>query len=137
MIARMPVAVTRHSSPVARHSFVACRRITAAANSSFPLAFRLLPPHKRRAMDALYAFMRVTDDISDEPDQNGTRRQNLVAWRHELLAALAGHPAAHPVFPALAHVVCRFDIPARHLLDVIDGVESDLEPVRFATFAEL
>ncbi|HJZ59112.1 MAG TPA: phytoene/squalene synthase family protein, partial [Gemmataceae bacterium] len=116
-----------------RHSFAACRELTRRARSSFPLAFRLLPPAKRRAMDTLYAFMRVTDDLADEP---GGGRQALGRWRAALAGALRGE-FSHPVHPALRDTVERFDIPPRDLFDVIDGVETDLEPVRFATFADL
>jgi phytoene synthase len=87
-------------------------------------------------MEALYAFMRVTDDLADEPGAGDAKRRQLAAWRSGLLAALAGHPS-HPVHPALADAVRRFAIPPRFLLDVTDGVEADLEPVRFATFADL
>lgn len=123
------------SPPLAR-SFEICRAITRRANSSFPIAFRLLPPPKRRAMNALYAFMRVTDDLADENAELASKRERLSAWRAGLLAALGGTPT-HPLHPALIDTVLRYDIPPRFLLDVIDGVESDLEPVRFATFADL
>ncbi|VTU02659.1 phytoene synthase : Phytoene/squalene synthetase OS=Singulisphaera acidiphila (strain ATCC BAA-1392 / DSM 18658 / VKM B-2454 / MOB10) GN=Sinac_5221 PE=4 SV=1: SQS_PSY [Gemmataceae bacterium] len=117
-------------------SFAVCRAVTARANSSFPLAFRLLPPAKRRAMDALYAFMRITDDLADEPAPVAAKRANLAAWRSGLAASLQGR-FTHPVFPALAATVQRYGVPVRFLDDVIDGVEGDLEPVRFAAFAEL
>src|SRR6059058_996082 len=87
---------TRHSSfviggaLVGHSSFSYCRRVTAAAHSSFPLAFRLLPRAKRRAMDALYAFMRVTDDLADEPGEPAQTARKLAAWRAGLTAALAG-----------------------------------------------
>ncbi len=87
-------------------------------------------------MDALYAFMRVTDDLADEPGETATKRQSIEAWRASLLASLDGE-FAHPVFPALADTIHRFDIPIQYLLEVIDGVSSDLEPSRFATFMEL
>ena len=117
-------------------SFQQCRALTRAANSSFPFAFRLLPPHKHRAMDALYAFLRVTDDLADEPGELGAKRDALGRWRAALHAALNGKPT-HPVHPALAHTVHRFGIPPRYLFDVIDGVEADLTATRFATFADL
>jgi len=125
-----------HSSLTLSESFARCRKITTQAKSSFPLAFRLLPPVKRRAMDALYAFMRVTDDLADEPGELAMKQQNIAAWRSSLLAALDGE-FTHPVFAALADTIHRFDIPTQYLLDVIDGVSSDLEPTRFGTFAEL
>jgi phytoene synthase len=87
-------------------------------------------------MDALYAFLRVTDDLADEPGEPAAQRERLAAWRSALTAALAGK-YSHPVHPALHDTVRRYAIPPRYLFDVIDGVESDLEPVRFATFAEL
>jgi phytoene synthase len=117
-------------------SLAACRTITARANSSFPLAFRILAPPERRAMEALYAFLRVTDDLADEPGETAAKRAALAAWRSELLTALDGRPS-HAVHPALAETVNRYRIPPRFLLDVIDGVESDLEPVCFATFGDL
>src|SRR5581483_6275377 len=88
-------------------SIRACRAVTRAARSSFPLAFRLLPPAKRRAMDALYAFMRVTDDLADEPGEPAAKRGPLNAWRRSLLAALGG-AYSHPVHPALHDTVRRY-----------------------------
>jgi phytoene synthase len=87
-------------------------------------------------MDALYAFLRLTDDLGDEPGDLATKGRALAAWRDDLRAALAG-TFRHPVFPALADAVRRYGIPPQHLFDAVDGVESDLRPVRFATFAEL
>jgi phytoene synthase len=127
-------ALAGHSS--FSESFAACRQITRRANSSFPLAFRLLPAAKRRAMDALYAFMRVTDDLADAPGDPAGKRADLTGWRAALAAALDGR-YTHPVHPALHDTVRRFDVPPQYLFDVIDGVEADLEPVRVATFAEL
>src|SRR5205807_5711382 len=87
-------------------------------------------------MDALYAFMRGTADLADGPGEPAARRAALGRWRAALAAAIRGE-FSHPVHPALSDTVRRFDIPPRYLFDVIDGVESDLEPVRFATFADL
>lgn len=87
-------------------------------------------------MDALYAYMRVTDDIADEPGDPAAIRAKLAAWRADLTAALAGH-FAHPIHPALVATVRRYDVPARFLFDAIDGMEADVGPVRVATFADL
>ncbi|MBN9118604.1 MAG: phytoene/squalene synthase family protein [Planctomycetes bacterium] len=130
------MTVTPRPAPGTRHSFAACHATTAAANSSFPVAFRLLAPARRRAMDALYAYMRVTDDLADEPGEPGQKRAKLAAWRASLSAALAG-AFTHPIHPALADTVRRFDVPERFLFDAIDGMETDVGPVRMATFDEL
>jgi phytoene synthase len=87
-------------------------------------------------MNALYAFMRLTDDLADETGEVAVKRRQLAAWREGLLAALDG-TFTHPIHSALVETIRTFDISPQHLLDVIDGVESDLEPTRFATFAEL
>lgn len=117
-------------------SYARCRAVTRAARSSFPLAFRLLPPARRRAMDALYAFMRVTDDLADEPGDPAAKRDALNDWRRSLSAALAG-TYTHPVHAALHDTVRRYAIPPEYLFATIDGVETDLEPVRFTTSTEL
>jgi phytoene synthase len=117
-------------------SFAHCHRVTSEANSSFPVAFRLLAPARRRAMDALYAYMRVTDDLADEPGEVSEKKRKLAAWRAGLAAALAGN-FTHPVHPALVATVRRFGVPPRFLFDAIDGMETDLGAVRMANFAEL
>jgi phytoene synthase len=113
-----------------------CHEITRGANSSFPVAFRLLAPARRRAMDALYAYMRVTDDIADEPARPDEKRRKLAAWRAGLAAALAG-AWSHPIHPALVETVHRYAIPPCFLFDAIDGMETDTGPVRMARFADL
>jgi len=85
-------------------------------------------------MCAIYAFMRYCDDLSDEP---GASRTAIEQWRGELEEALAGRFSGHPVWPAFHHTVRRFGIPHQFFRDMIDGVASDLEPRRFATFDQL
>jgi phytoene synthase len=103
---------------------------------NFYHAFRVLPTPQRRAMCALYAFMRVTDDLSDGPGDPATKRQPLADWRQRLDRALHGD-YSHRLHAAFHHTVASHAIPPRYLHDVLDGVEMDLEPVRYATFTEL
>ena len=113
-------------------SFEYCRRRTARSRSSFRFAFRLLPPDKVRGMHALYAFLRETDDLSDDPDP----RCSLADWREQLHAALAG-TFRHRCHAALRDTVGRFAIPPEYLHEVITGVEDDLHPVKIRTFDDL
>jgi phytoene synthase len=87
-------------------------------------------------MYALYAFMRATDDLADEAGEIEAKRAELARWRAALIAALAG-TYSHHLHAALHHTVRTFGVDPRHLFAVIDGVEADLTPVRFETFADL
>jgi phytoene synthase len=131
-----PTPGTQTSELRPQNSFAYCRRATRRAGSNFTAAFRLLPPGPRQGMHALYAFFRATDDISDEPGDPAAKTAKLTRWRAGLAAALAG-VYSHRLHAALHHTVRTYGINPRHLFAVIDGVEADLEPVSFATFAEL
>ena len=117
-------------------SYAHCRRVTARAKSSFPLAFRLLPPPKSDGMTALYAFFRLTDDLADEPGDPAAKCRALDRWRAQLDDANRG-VFAHRVHAALHDTLHRYAVPVGHLHAVIDGVAQDLEPRPFATFDEL
>ena len=116
-----------------------CARVAARGAKNFYPSFLLLPADRRRSMYALYAFLRRTDDIADEPGPFQAKRSGLDAWRSALDDALHGGPggASWPGWPALADAVARHGIPARCLHVVIDGVAMDLEPRDFETFEEL
>ena len=119
-----------------RRSFAYCERLTRREAGNFYFAFRLLPAEQRHAMCALYAFMRVADDLADMPGAPEDKRRRLADWRRQFRAALAGHDP-HPVSPALRHTLARYHIPSVYLEAVLDGVAMDLETDHFATFAEL
>lgn len=119
-------------------SYAYCRELTRRTAGNFGYSFWALPPDQRQAMNALYAYLRLTDDIGDDPQQDlATRREALALWRNDLQSALDGQLPEHPVWPAVVDIVQRFDIPVSHLTAVIDGVEMDLTPHAFATFQEL
>ena len=120
-----------------RTSYRFCADLSRREAKNFYWSFRLLPPARRRAMCALYAFMRHTDDLADEPGAIETKRASLATWRVQLDAALGGSPDAWPGLPALADTAQTYTIPAKHLHDVIDGVEMDVEPAGFAAFDDL
>ena len=117
-------------------SYRYCEDVASREAGNFYPAFLLLPPPKRRSMCALYTFMRIADDLSDEPAPTAHKRQRLAAWRTSLREALAGR-CSHGSHLALRDTVERYRVPPRYLEAVIDGVEMDLEPVAIRTFAEL
>ena len=103
---------------------------------NFYYSFLLLEKPRRRAMCAIYAFMRYCDDLSDD-EGIADRSAAIARWRADLEQALAGHTGAHPVWPAFIDTVTRYDIPHQYFFDMIDGVSSDLGPRRIQTFEEL
>lgn len=115
-------------------SYQYCVRVARSRAKNFYYSFILLSAQQRKAMCAIYAFMRYCDDLSDEP---GATRAPMERWRAELEDALEGKFSDHPVWPAFHHTVRRFGIPHEYFRQMIDGVTSDLEPHRFETFDEL
>jgi squalene synthase HpnC/squalene synthase HpnD len=124
-------------SDAVRESYAECNRIARAARSSFYLAFFGLRKEKRNALCALYAFMRLIDDVSDEPGDLESKRQALARWRGMLDQAIGGVTGGHAVLPALADTIERFHIPTRYFHDLILGAEMDLTVSTYATFDRL
>ncbi len=117
-------------------SYAWCERLARRQAGNFYHAFRLLPAARRRAMCALYAFMRVADDLSDGPEAVAEKSLALADWRRQFDAALAG-VYHHPLHPAFHHTVEHYRIPRRYLEDVLDGVSMDLDTDHYDTFADL
>ena len=117
------------------NDFRFCRDVTRQSASSFYYALRLLPPVRRKALYAVYAFCRAVDDAVDEAEA-GAASQLVAEWRAELERCYQGGPL-HPVTVALAVSLEQFPVPKSALCAVIDGVEMDLLKSRYATFAEL
>lgn len=115
-------------------SYDYCRKVARTRAKNFYYSFLLLSGQQRKAMCAIYAFMRYCDDLSDEP---GASRAAIDRWRAELENALQGRFSGHPVWPAFHHTVRRFGIPHEYFHEMIDGVASDLEPRRIESFEEL
>jgi phytoene synthase len=115
-------------------SYAYSKRIARSRAKNFYYSFVLLSEQQRKAMCAIYAFMRHCDDLSDEP---GATRQALDQWRAELAEALEGRFSGHPVWPGFHHTVRRFGIPHEYFFAMLDGVISDLEPRQFETFEQL
>jgi phytoene synthase len=82
-------------------SYAFCRQVVRRAGSSFTPWFLVLSPDRHRAMDALYAFMRHTDDLADNSEPVERRRQSLVRWRAALADAL-GDAASQEALGATA-----------------------------------
>ena len=117
-------------------------RLTRKSRSNFYYAFLTLPRRRREALYAVYAFCRTVDDIADLGDERGVdraaQRSQLESWRrHVALCYEPGGRPEHPIAAGLARAVSEFAIPREALLAIIDGVEMDLDQVRYETAEDL
>lgn len=113
-----------------------CQQKAASSGSSFYYSFLFLPPEKRRAITALYAFCREVDDVVDECHDPAVAAAKLVWWRMEVARLYDGKPE-HPVTQALQGVLPGFNLPQEQLLEIIDGMEMDLTQTRYLDFKGL
>ena len=126
-------------------SYEHCQRIAREAHSNFYYAFFLLPGAKRDGLAALYAFMRLVDDVADEGDDLAVKQRGLAKWRAALDEAVTGdgHPktaaphGAAEILPALVDTMRRYRMPARYLHDLVSGAEMDLTVPTYTTFDRL
>lgn len=108
----------------------------AKSGSSFYYAFLFLPPPRRAAITAFYAFCREIDDVVDEIQDPGVAAVKLAWWRKEVASAFAGTPQ-HPAMRALMPHVRDYQIRPEHLNAVIDGCQMDLEQTRYLDYPGL
>jgi len=131
-----------------------CHQIAREAQSNFYPAFFLLPKAKRDGIVALYAFMRLIDDVSDDGADLAAKQRALAKWRVALDEAITGQSqvfdgnAVKPlpedflhgekeVLPALVDTIERYKMPPRYLHDLISGAEMDLTVRGYPSFERL
>ena len=102
----------------------------AASGSSFYYAFLFLPPQRRAAITAFYAFCREVDDVVDEVSDPGVAATKLAWWQKEVQQAFAGK-ASHPVLQALMPHAAAYGISPEQLMAVIEGCQMDLQQSRY------
>ena len=113
-----------------------CQQKAASSGSSFYYSFLFLPPNRRRAITALYAYCREVDDVVDECADPQIAATKLVWWRQELARLYTGTPE-HPVTQALLPILAEFNLPQEQMLEIIDGMEMDLQQTRYLDFKAL
>ncbi|MDF3042023.1 MAG: crtB [Thermomicrobiales bacterium] len=108
-----------------------CAAIARSHGRSFFLASHCLPPDRRRAIHAIYAYCRIADDIADHSADATSAALALDAWERQLAAP------THPVAVAFAAARAQHGVPVAPAQDLITGVRMDLGPCRFATWDDL
>ena len=114
-----------------------CQQKAAGSGSSFYYSFLFLPPERRRAITAVYAYCREVDDVVDEVSDATAAEATLAWWRTEIAQLFEGHPT-HPVTRALQPFVAgEFGITEARLIAVLDGMQIDLRQNRFLDYPAL
>jgi phytoene synthase len=114
-----------------------CQQKTVQSGSSFYYSFLFLPPERRRAITALYAFCREVDDTVDETSDQSVARIKLAWWRTEVSAMYKGTSPTHPVTQALQPHLNAYNLQEQHLQAIIDGMEMDLDQSRYLDYPGL
>jgi phytoene synthase len=117
-------------------AYAECKTITEQQARNFSYGIRLLPPDKRAALSAVYAFARRADDIGDDPELDESVKVIQLKGLREMLSDL---PAAgsDPVMLALDDTSRRFPLPLEALEELIDGIEMDVTGTTYETFDDL
>ena len=113
-----------------------CQDKAAKSGSSFYYSFLFLPPERRRAITALYAYCREVDDVVDEIKDRDIAATKLAWWRLEVERLYAGEPS-HPVTRALSPHLSAYDITRSRLMEIIDGMQMDLDQSRYLDYTGL
>jgi len=113
-----------------------CQDKCAASGSAFYYSALFLPVERRRASMALYAFYREVEDVVDECHDVSIASTKLNWWRQEIDRVATGNPT-HPVGLALKAVSGQFSLPKEQLLEIVDGMEMDLQQTRYLDFKGL
>jgi phytoene synthase len=110
-------------------------QITKASKSNLALAFIALSKQRRRDISVFYAFCRIVDDIADEPDTPiASRRAGLDQWKRAVGGSVDDDP---PLASEVREIIARYEIPHEHFLEIIAGVEMDLDGASYETWEEL
>ncbi|MDX2100831.1 MAG: phytoene synthase [Leptolyngbyaceae cyanobacterium bins.59] len=117
-------------------SYERCRQITAKYSKTFYLGTLLMPEAKRRAIWAIYAWCRRTDELVDGPAASLTTDDTLDSWEKHLESLFAGHPQ-DDLDVALVDTLQQFCLEIQPFRDMIEGQRMDLYRSRYETFEEL
>lgn len=118
-------------------SYAACEAIAKERAGNFYYAFSVLPKAKRRAICAVYAFMRYCDDISDSERTCMSKMDGLAEWRSALDRAMVGDYGQSAILPAFHDAIRTFRIPDIYFRELIEGATMDLSINRYLTFEKL
>lgn len=114
-------------------AYEACRLVMHYHAHAFYFSIRFLPPEKRRAIWAIYAVCRYSDDLVDHAPASATPADLLarIDWWEGRLRAV---DASLPIIRAFIDVRDRYGVPTEPLWDLLDGMRMDLTHARYPTW---
>ncbi|MBI1884613.1 MAG: squalene/phytoene synthase family protein [Chlamydiae bacterium] len=118
-------------------SYRLCSKIARSQAKNFYYGFLFLPREKRWALSAVYAFMRICDDIADGSFPLEEKKEKLSQWKGCIQNLSSTSHFSHPILPALQDTLGKFQIPLQYFSELIEGVEMDLTPKKFHHFEDL
>lgn len=114
-----------------------CKKLTTRSKSNFYYAFLFLPRERREALEAVYAYCRLVDDVVDEDAPAAKKLEGIEHWRRELDAVFGDATPTNPVSERLRAAVRRFGIRRQDMEAIIDGCAMDIDKTRYETWEEL
>ena len=133
---QLPKTETKKNLVSTEEAYEICRRITAEYAKTFYLGTLLMPKEKSKAIWAIYAWCRLTDELVDGAKAKFTTKETLVEWEQQLESVFAGNPI-DDTDVALVDTIQNYPLGIQPFRDMIAGQRMDLIRNRYQTFAEL
>jgi 15-cis-phytoene synthase len=133
---QLPKTETKKKLVSTDEAYEICRQITADYAKTFYLGTLLMPKEKSKAIWAIYAWCRLTDELVDGAKAQYTTKETLAEWEHQLESVFAGHPIDDPDV-ALVDTIQNYPMGIKPFRDMIAGQSMDLVCNRYQTFEEL
>ena len=133
---QLPKTKTSKNLVSTEEAYEICRQITAEYAKTFYLGTLLMPKEKSKAIWAIYAWCRLTDELVDGDKARYTTKETLAEWEQQLESVFAGHPI-EDTDVALVDTIQNYPMGIQPFRDMIAGQKMDLERNRYQTFEEL
>ncbi|MEM6614284.1 MAG: 15-cis-phytoene synthase CrtB [Cyanobacteria bacterium P01_C01_bin.72] len=133
---QLPKTETKKKLVSVDEAYEICRQITAEYAKTFYLGTLLMPKEKSKAIWAIYAWCRLTDELVDGAKAKYTTQETLAEWEHQLESIFAGHPLDNTDV-ALVDTIQNYPLGIQPFRDMIAGQRMDLVRNRYQTFEEL
>ena len=133
---QLPKSKTKKQLVSVDEAYELCRQITAEYAKTFYLGTLLMPKEKSKAIWAIYAWCRLTDELVDGAKAQYTTQETLAEWEQQLESVFAGYPIDNTDV-ALVDTIQRYPMGIQPFRDMIAGQRMDLVRNRYQTFEEL